>query len=599
MSITHASPLPPHQVNDLSSESSGPARRQSSSGFEVVAGIQEFGVHPRLEIRQLEKDVAQFNIYLLGLARFQATDQSEKLSYYQIAGIHGRPYIPWDGVGQGAGPGDPGYCMHVSNIFLPWHRPYMALYEQVLYQHIVEAVNEFPAGAVRQRYAAAALSWRHPYWDWAADPPVGESVFPDSLGSPFINVTMPNGTMAIANPLYSYEFHPLSVSDFYYSPFAEWNVTMRDPSDWSAAAYPQDNLVGPALDNSRVSFQDRLYNLFTNYNNFSEFGNEAWMSPSVGNADSLESIHDAIHSITGSAGHMTYLDYSAFDPLFWLHHAMIDRCFALWQAIYNESYVEPMAALDQTFAFNPGQVLDVNTPLLPFHSDVNGGFWTAASARSPATFGYTYSDLGNGSVSAVMANVNKLYGNTASSDGLSRRTMKREPPTEANPGIQAPEEVVDGRHKEYLANIVSQKFALTGSYAIYIFLGLFDDTPNAWPLSPNLVGTHAVFATLGGMQNSALPVTGTVPLTSALLAKVHAGELPCMDVATVTAYLHENLEWRVGLFDGTGVPTTELADLMITVVSAEVEPAESAEQFPRWGDFTVLTNVTEGKAGGC
>lgn len=140
---------------------------------------------------------------------------------------------------------------------------------------------------------------------------------------------------------------------------------MRFPTDWSSAAHSRDNLIGPILDNNRVSFQDRLYNLFTNYNNFTEFGTEAWMSPSVTNADSLESIHDAIHSITGNTGHMTYLDYSAYDPLFWLHHAMIDRCFALWQAIYNESYVEPMAVLAPTFNFNIGQVLDVNTRWSP------------------------------------------------------------------------------------------------------------------------------------------------------------------------------------------------------------------------------------------
>ena len=43
----------------------------------------------------------------------------------------------------------------------------------------------------------------------------------------------------------------------------------------------------------------------------------------------------------------------------------------------------------------------------------------------------------------------------------------------------------------------------------------------------------------------------------------------------------------------------DVADLTITVVSAEVEPASAADEFPTWGDFTVLTNVTEGRPGGC
>ena len=82
------------------------------------------------------------------------------------------------------------------------------------------------------------------------------------------------------------------------------------------------------------------------------------MTPTVQNADSLESIHDAIHSIVGSNGHMTYLDYSAFDPAFFLHHAMIDRCFALWQALYPDSYVEPMQAVEQTFTIRVGDWKD-------------------------------------------------------------------------------------------------------------------------------------------------------------------------------------------------------------------------------------------------
>ena len=73
------------------------------------------------------------------------TSQSDPLSYYQIAGkflttslfhitliltpgIHGRPYLPWDGVGTAPGDGG-GYCTHTSNLFLTWHRPYLALYE--------------------------------------------------------------------------------------------------------------------------------------------------------------------------------------------------------------------------------------------------------------------------------------------------------------------------------------------------------------------------------------------------------------------------------------------------------------------------------------
>ena len=167
---------------------------------------------------QLELTTDQWNIFLLGLHRFQQTDQSDLISYYQIAGIHGRPYVAWDNVPAAEGVDGPGYCTHLLNLFLTWHRAYLALFEQTLYKHIVDVVNEFPAGSQRQRYASAALSWRFPYWDWAAPPPSGQSVYPASLLSPTIKVTMPNGTTIIPNPLYSYQFHPVSKKDFYFNP---------------------------------------------------------------------------------------------------------------------------------------------------------------------------------------------------------------------------------------------------------------------------------------------------------------------------------------------------------------------------------------------
>lgn len=106
---------------------------------------------------------------------------------------------------------------------------------------------------------------------------------------------------------------------------------------------------------------NRLFNLFVNYDNFTQFSNEAWISGNVRNADSLESIHDVIHGITGNNGHMTFLDYSAFDPLFFLHHTMIDRCFALWQAVNDfDGRVEAAVAVSDTFTINIGDIIDGN-----------------------------------------------------------------------------------------------------------------------------------------------------------------------------------------------------------------------------------------------
>ena len=60
------------------------------------------------------------------------TSQTNPLSHFGIGGIHGLPYVQWEGAGgtspvQGTGFG--GYCTHGSVLFPTWHRPYLALFE--------------------------------------------------------------------------------------------------------------------------------------------------------------------------------------------------------------------------------------------------------------------------------------------------------------------------------------------------------------------------------------------------------------------------------------------------------------------------------------
>lgn len=51
-----------------------------------MTGITDAGVHPRMEIRDLARNTDMMNLFLVGLYRFQQTNQQDKFSYYQIAG---------------------------------------------------------------------------------------------------------------------------------------------------------------------------------------------------------------------------------------------------------------------------------------------------------------------------------------------------------------------------------------------------------------------------------------------------------------------------------------------------------------------------------
>lgn len=160
------------------------------------------------------------------------------------------PYEDWDGVGPLEGLEDRGYCTHMSVLFLSWHRPYLALYEvrgykikilshlkiitksyqQILYGTIQFIATQFEGELERSRYVAAAQRFRIPYWDWAVLPTVGESVYPASVQSPSVDINGPAGLQTIANPLYSYSFHPLNTTEI-----STPQVSMGLPMKWRSS----------------------------------------------------------------------------------------------------------------------------------------------------------------------------------------------------------------------------------------------------------------------------------------------------------------------------------------------------------------------------
>lgn len=80
----------------------------------------------------------QWTLFILALEKFKAMTVEQKLSYFQIAGIHGFPETAWDSAPdppkdpKNPGPGDNpfgGYCHHNTIAFPTWHRPYMLLFE--------------------------------------------------------------------------------------------------------------------------------------------------------------------------------------------------------------------------------------------------------------------------------------------------------------------------------------------------------------------------------------------------------------------------------------------------------------------------------------
>lgn len=114
--------------------------KRQSQGTVAITGVCSAGTNSngqcnpgstasaRVEIRDLARNSDQFNLLLLGMERFQAKAKSDPLSYYQVAGVHGHPFVSWSNfpsplVNQA------GFCPHATTMFGTWHRPYLAVFE--------------------------------------------------------------------------------------------------------------------------------------------------------------------------------------------------------------------------------------------------------------------------------------------------------------------------------------------------------------------------------------------------------------------------------------------------------------------------------------
>ncbi|CAD6504360.1 BgTH12-06091 [Blumeria graminis f. sp. triticale] len=543
----------------------------------------------RLEIRELMKNSDMWTLYILGLDRMQNVDQNELLSWYQIGGIHGSPHTPYDGVPPKPGNENHGYCVHVSQLFPTWHRAYLALYEQALYGTIQTIAKAYPEGPIRERYVNAASNFRIPYWDWASAQSTGNQTQPQDFGLiPNVKIDGPAGTQMIANPLYSYKFHPLNASDFEDDPFNKYPATVRYPTGATASASSQNNIFEQVFNSTKDNIRSRVYALLTNYHDYLGFSNDGYRKEAPPNEqDSLESIHNLVHNLIGGNGHMTYIDYSAFDPFFFLHHTAIDRIFALWQVLNPDSYITSLPAVTNSYTIVAGEIQDINSPLTPFFKDTSGNFWTSAGLRDTRSMGYNYPETWNPDPAVrrkdVITAVNTLYG----------------------PGVSSPKMSFDalsisesGKYREWVANIQMYKHGLSAPYSVFIFLGPSNPDPNAWSSDPNLAGLHTTFVRSVSHtkdfepQNSPI-VTAAIPLTQALFDHIGRGELDSLSVEDVTPWLEENLHYRVSLLNSTEVSGESVPGLKVFIASADMKLPTEEDEMPVWGEMKEHMQVIE------
>lgn len=201
-----------------------------------------------------------------------------------------------------------------------------------------------------------------------------------------------------------------------------------------------------------------------------------------------------------------------------LHHANVDRLIAMWQAIhYNASTMNTTGVSHGTFGTEEGSTIDVDSPLKPFF-DSKLDYYTSKSASQIKTFGYTYPEISDWSMTPaelaayVTARVNDLYGQGAD-------TGPRSGPRSLAEGSTA------GSSKP-VATYYSAEIGVERSDV----------------LLPCAVELRLGGQVLGRMSLLSMPTSGTSYASIPLGAALQQLNLAAMSEDALVSYLQQNLE---------------------------------------------------------
>jgi tyrosinase len=201
-----------------------------------------------------------------------------------------------------------GICEHHNDLFLPWHRGYLYHCELAL-QDIDPEVTI-------------------PWWNW-----IDESGLPE----PYAQATAGDEPNVLRGA-------PITPSGVPIQP--NWPTeTVRDQGGPKEGPAPWP----PPLRTGIVAGKEvNLYDWMMNATSYREFEQRCWR------------LHDNIHVWVG--GTMEDQNWAAYDPIFWAHHAMVDRLWRIWQH-NNPSAVPDKDVLDTSMTFATAPSLKVSDVL--------------------------------------------------------------------------------------------------------------------------------------------------------------------------------------------------------------------------------------------
>jgi tyrosinase len=266
---------------------------------------------------------------------------------------------------------------HMGPNFLPWHRHFLLLFEQALEKAAGEPV---------------AI----PYWDWT-DPESTTAVFRDDLMGG--NGDVEKGYALTSGPFRRGEYRLNVIDPKVNDPVGKRYVVRQIGTFPSNLTLPTERDVDRALTRpvyDVVPFNDQSDPDQSFRNNL-----EGWrgqigqkcvdglLAPLSGPGAEAQKhdLHNGVHlwvgGIEGERQGTMDLNTSLNDPVFWLHHANIDRIWEAWVQENGEVY-EPVRGW-------PRRDENLNQAMIPF--DEVGQKVTPASVLDIGELGYEYSEL--------------------------------------------------------------------------------------------------------------------------------------------------------------------------------------------------------------
>ncbi|KAK6505603.1 hypothetical protein TWF481_007496 [Arthrobotrys musiformis] len=604
------------------------------------------------------------------------------------------------------------YCTHNTILFPTWHRPYLLCFEQLVFAHMENFVKvghenqEWPPEMTPQ-LEEAIKTWRLPYWDQGllrkdpgdekrkyhfpmicqrevieipgllpqtglVSPPGASESSEDLLRNPMYKFRFPGGkTMAELNCPYQvrnedgtirYDYNPTKAT-------SRWAISATGTA-WIEGENNYQHVV-PELeehmwyenrddDDNPIPIEKQYLKTLAEamsrlilpgyLDEYETYSSAQFLDQSkpIENL-SIEDVHNNLHGWIGGIGHMSNIPTSAFDPIFWIHHANYDRLLALWQQTHPGKWIKDTYGGDHEYEYENGNwsiprhtVVDGKTLLMPFYHWVDGELkpFDSLAVEGFAKYGYTYPLIDREwevpydesrrkeDIKKITAAVNEAYGTIRAT--LQKQVESVEPGAGReirglDPVLDSIEEDVAGDINDYIVNVIFDRYANQGGgYIIHILLGESSELNGRINLQGKAIAAGTVIALgngllpdgpegseaegAGGCENCAkqkagkILSTGQILLSKSILDQIVPNhDFPQIhrlnQVRDITEFLKENLHWKVTDFGGNilDINGDDFKDLKISAAIGKMIYYHDVTRPPKFGHYDIVTDITEHK----